>query len=94
MKGDAVMFNWKVRFKNRHWVMAFVSQILIIAEVILSGLHSMGLIHFQLTDAVQNSILTVINAVFIILSMLGIVQDPTTKGYKDSERALKYDKPN
>ena len=88
------MFNWKVRFKNRQWVMAFFSQILIVAQLVLSGLHSIGLIHFQLTDAVQNSILTVINSIFIILSMLGIIQDPTTKGYADSERALKYDKPN
>lgn len=88
------MFNWKVRFKNRQWVVAFVSQLLIVAQLVLSGLHSMGLIHFQLTDAVQNSILTIINAVFIILSMLGIIQDPTTKGYGDSDRALKYEKPN
>jgi phi LC3 family holin len=88
------MFNWKVRFKNRQWVVAFVSQILLVAQLILSGLHTMGLIHFQLTDAVQNSILTIINAVFIILSMLGIIQDPTTKGYGDSDRALKYEKPN
>jgi phi LC3 family holin len=88
------MFNWKVRFKNRQWVVAFVSQLLIVAQLVLSGLHSMGLIHFQLTDAVQNSILTILNAVFILLSMLGIIQDPTTKGYKDSERALKYEKPN
>jgi len=89
--GDLI--NWKVRFKNRNWVIAFISQILIIAEMIVSGMNSMGLIHFQLTDAIQNSILTFVNAVFVLLSMLGIIQDPTTKGYRDSEHALKYKEP-
>jgi phi LC3 family holin len=28
-----------------------------------------------------------------LLSLLGIVQDPTTKGYGDSERALQYKDP-
>lgn len=62
--------------------------------MVLAGLHSLGLIDFQLTDAVQNSILTLANAIFVLLSMLGIVQDPTTKGYGDSDRALKYKDPN
>lgn len=88
------MINWKVRFKNKHWVVGFVSQVLIIAQLILSGLHTMGLIQWQLTDSVQNYILTLVNAIFIVLSMLGIVQDPTTKGYGDSDRALNYKEPN
>ena len=88
------MINWKVRFKNRNWVIGFVSQVMIVIQMLLAGLHSMGLVQFQLTDAIQNSILTFVNAVFIILSMLGIIQDPTTKGYKDSERAMKYQEPN
>jgi phi LC3 family holin len=92
-KGGGNLINWKVRFKNRNWVIAFLSQVMIVAELVLSGLHSMGLIHFQLTDAIQNSILTFVNAVFALLSMLGIIQDPTTKGYRDSEHALKYEEP-
>ncbi|MEH7073193.1 phage holin [Neobacillus drentensis] len=88
------MINWKVRFRNRNWVIAFLSQIMIVAQVLIAGLNSLGLIDFQLTDAIQNNILTIANAVFVLLSMLGIVQDPTTKGYRDSERALKYKDPN
>jgi len=88
------LINWKVRFKNRNWVIAFISQVLIIAQMVLAGLHAMGLVEFQLTDAIQNSILTFVNAAFMVLSMLGIVQDPTTKGYGDSERAKKYKEPN
>ncbi len=34
-----------------------------------------------------------INAVFVVLALLGIVADPTTKGVSDSERAKTYKKP-
>ncbi|WP_144549906.1 phage holin [Bacillus sp. X1(2014)] len=88
------MINWKVRLRNKNWVIAFVSQIMIVAQMVLAALHSSGIIDFQLTDAIQNGVLTLVNAVFVLLSMLGIVQDPTTKGYKDSERALTYKDPN
>lgn len=87
------MINWKVRFKNKNWILAFLSQVMIVGEMIIAGLNSLGFIHFQLTGAMQNSILTFANAVLVILSMLGIIQDPTTKGYGDSDRALKYEEP-
>ena len=73
------MINWKVRFRNRNWVIAFISQILIVAQMVLAGLHSLGLVDFQITDAIQNSILTFVNAIFVLLSMLGLVQDPTQR---------------
>jgi phi LC3 family holin len=87
------MINWKVRLRNRNWVIALVSQIMIVAQMVLACLNSFGIIDFQITDAIQNSVLTFLNAVFVLLSMLGMVQDPTTKGYGDSERALKYKDP-
>ncbi|OLS40318.1 phage holin [Bacillus sp. MRMR6] len=88
------MINWKVRFQNRNWVIAFVAQLFIVAQMLLGGLNSLGITDFQLSDAIQESILLFINAIFILLSMLGLVQDPTTKGIRDSERAMRYTKPN
>jgi len=88
------LINWRVRFRNRNWVIAFLSQIMIVAQLVLSGLNSLGVVDFQLTDAIQHQILTIVNAVFVILSMLGLVQDPTTKGYSDSVRAMNYKDPN
>lgn len=87
------MINWKVRLKNKHWVVSFISQLMIVAELILSGLNTLEVTHFQLTGAIQNSILTLVNAIFVILSLLGLVQDPTTKGYGDSDHALNYEEP-
>lgn len=87
------MINWKVRFKNRKWVLAFIAQLLIVAQMVLAGLNSLGITDFQLTDAIQQSILNFVNTVFILLSMMGIIQDPTTKGMRDSERAMTYKDP-
>lgn len=87
------MINWKVRFKNKSWVLAFISQLMIVAQMVLGGLNVLGITDFQLTESIQESILTFVNAVFILLSMVGLVQDPTTKGMKDSERALTYKEP-
>lgn len=41
----------------------------------------------------QEQIVNVVMMVVQILSFIGIVTDPTTKGINDSERAMKYKKP-
>ncbi|MDU3398486.1 MAG: phage holin [Clostridiaceae bacterium] len=38
-------------------------------------------------------ILAVVNALFVVLSILGIVTDPTTRGVGDSAQALTYKEP-
>lgn len=88
------MINWKVRFKNKAWVTAFFSQLLILAQIVLSVLNTYGVVDFQLTDQIKQEFLTIFNSVFVLLSMLGVVQDPTTKGVGDSERAMQYKEPN
>ena len=40
-----------------------------------------------------DKLLDVVNAVFAILAILGVVNDPTTATLSDSARALLYDKP-
>jgi phi LC3 family holin len=88
------MINWKVRFKNRAWVIAFISQGFILIQIVLTLLNTFGVTDYQLTEQIKSEILTVVNTVFIMLSMLGVVQDPTTKGVGDSERAKSYTEPN
>lgn len=34
-----------------------------------------------------------INALFAVLTLVGVVADPTTKGLSDSERAMSYTQP-
>jgi phi LC3 family holin len=94
MEGRVHVINWSVRLKNKTWVISFLSQIMILAQVVLEGLNLLGWTSFRLTEQIQNEILMLVNGIFLILSMLGIVQDPTTKGFKDSERAMTYKEPN
>lgn len=94
MEGRVYVINWSVRLRNKTWVIAFVSQIMIVAQMVLEGMNMLGWTSLSLSEQVQNEVLMLINGIFIILSMLGIVQDPTTKGINDSERAMTYKDPN
>ncbi|HYK71707.1 MAG TPA: phage holin [Pseudoneobacillus sp.] len=87
------MINWKVRFKNKRWLLAFASQLMILFQVLLTVLNTLGVTDFQITDQIKTDVLTVVNSIFVLLSMMGVIQDPTTKGYGDSERALGYKDP-
>lgn len=79
--------NWKVRFKNKTWLVTFIAAILTIVYQILG----MAGISPQLSqDALTNILMMIVN----VLVMLGVVIDPTTKGTTDSARALTYDEPN
>ena len=88
------MINWKVRFKNRLWVSGFISQIFIVIQIVLVGLHSMGVTDFQLSEDIQAWILTLVNAVFVVLSTIGLVQDPSVEGIEDSYRTMAKDEPS
>ena len=85
--------NWSVRFKNKLWVSAFVSQLFIVVQIVLVGLNGIGVTDFELTKEVEGWILTLVNAIFVILASSGLVQDPTVQGVSDSDKALLYEEP-
>ena len=82
------MINWKVRFKSKVFWLAVIPAILLLAQTVLDLFG----VHFDFTD-IQQKLLTVVEAVFGLLVILGIVTDPTTAGVSDSRRALTYEKP-
>ena len=82
------MINWKVRVKNKTFWVALIPAVLVLAQVILA---LFGLT-FDITD-LQEKLLAVVNAAFVLLAVLGIVADPTTKGVSDSAQALTYSQP-
>ena len=49
-------------------------------------------VSFDITD-LQEKMLAVVNAAFVLLVVLGIVADPTTKGVSDSTQARTYSQP-
>lgn len=82
------MINWKVRFKNKRFVIAFIAGLLLLVKQV-SVLFGYNLN----TELFSTNINNVVDAVFLILGLLGIVNDPTTEGFSDSEQALSYKEP-
>ena len=80
--------NWMVRAKNKAFWIALVPAVLLLIQVIAAVFGytiNMG----ELGD----KLIAVVNALFAVLSILGIVTDPTTKGITDSEQAMTYTEP-
>lgn len=83
------MINWTVRLKNKTFWLSFIPAILLLIQVVAA------VFGFTLDlGELGEKLLAVVNAVFALLAILGIVTDPTTAGIGDSKRALTYSKPN
>ena len=81
--------NWVVRLKNKSFWMAIIPAVLLLIQAVAD------VVGFQLDFGdISEKLITVVNAVFVVLSILGIVVDPTTDGIGDSTRALTYTTPN
>ena len=82
------MINWNVRLRNRNFVIALVGAIILLVQQVgeLFGLH------LNLSDLTEK-IVNIITLVFSIMTLLGVVNDPTTHGLSDSEQALGYSNP-
>ena len=82
------MINWRVRLKNKAFWVAFIPALLLLAQVVAAVFGYT----LDLGD-LCNKLLAVVNALFAVLALLGIVTDPTTKGVSDSAQALTYEEP-
>lgn len=80
--------NWKVRIKNKLFWLALIPAVLILVQSILQIIgidFDYTLLSMRLTGIVE--------ALFVVLAILGIVADPTTEGLGDSDQALTYKEP-
>lgn len=82
------MINWKVRFKNPNFWLSIVSATLLVIQLVLDLFG----VKMDFGD-LGNKLKAIINAVFAVLTILGVTTDPTTAGIGDSQRALSYDEP-
>lgn len=83
------MINWKVRLRNKAFWLAFIPAALLLVQTVAA------LFGFVLNlGNIGDKLLAVVNAVFALLSILGVVVDPTTQGVGDSQRALGYVEPH
>ena len=80
--------NWLVRFKNKAFWVSFIPAVLLLIQVVAA------VFGYTLDPGdLGNKLLSVVNALFAVLAILGVVTDPTTKGVSDSTQALTYEKP-
>lgn len=82
------MINWKVRVKNKMFWLSIVPALLLLVQAIATPFghnFDFNVLNQQLAD--------IINAAFVVLSILGIVVDPTTTGISDSTQVLGYEQP-
>ncbi len=82
------MINWKVRIKNKVFWLSIIPAILLLIQSI-AAVFGYTLDFTDLTS----KLLAVVEALFVVLAILGIVADPTTHGVGDSNLAMTYDKP-
>lgn len=80
--------NWKIRIKSKAFWLAIVPAIFLLIQTIADPFG------YKWDFVVLNQqVAAIINATFAVLSILGIVTDPTTEGISDSEQALNYTEP-
>lgn len=81
--------NWTVRLNNKaFWVAIIPAMLLLIQQICnLFG------ISLEVTG-LSEQLLGIVGTVFAILTLLGVVTDPTTEGISDSDKAMTYNLPH
>ena len=80
--------NWIVRIKNQQFWISVIPAIALVVQAVAA------VFGYTLDfSTLVGKLLAVVDAVFALLVILGIVVDPTTKGLGDSNRAMSYDEP-
>lgn len=82
------MINWTVRFKNKNFWLALIPAVLLLVQTVAAVCgYTLDL------GELGNRLIAVVNAVFGVLVILGVVNDPTTAGISDSKQARGYNYP-
>ena len=78
--------NWKVRLRNKTWLMSIIALIITFVYDLLAML--------EIVPAVtEDWLMSIVQTVLTLLTALGVVIAPTTQGMSDSDRAMHYQEP-
>lgn len=80
--------NWKVRLNNKQFWKAIIPAVALAIQAILAIFG----VNLNL-ETLVGKLIAVVDAIFAVLVILGIVVDPTTAGIGDSDRAMGYEVP-
>jgi phi LC3 family holin len=79
--------NWKIRLQQKPFLVALFSALLLFTQQVAK------LFGYELSESLGEQLTEIFNTVLFVLSIMGVVIDPTTRGVNDSEMANTYDKP-
>lgn len=80
--------NWKVRIKSKTFWITLIPAVIVLIQLIAS------LFGFDIDlSEISGKLVAIVDAIFVILAILGIVVDHTTEGIPDSIQAKGYEKP-
>lgn len=78
--------NWKVRLRNKAWLMSVIALVITFVYDLLSML--------EIVPAVTKDwLMSIVQTALTLLAGLGVLIDPTTPGVGDSNRAMLYQEP-
>lgn len=80
--------NWKVRIKSKQFWLTLLPAIVFLIYIVL-GWFDIEIDHHKISE----ELVIFVEVLFVVLMILGIVVDPTTRGVHDSNRALNYEEP-
>jgi len=78
--------NWKIRAKNPYFWLGLGGAILAASGISPESITSWSMIGQVLLDFISNPFAVI----SVIITIIGIIADPTTAGIADSSRALRY----
>lgn len=81
--------NWTVRLNNKAFWVAIIPALLLLIQQICNLFG----INLEVTG-LSEQLLGIVGTVFAILTLLGVVTDPTTEGISDSDKAMTYNLPH
>lgn len=80
--------NWRVRIKNKMFWMTLIPALILLIQMVAA------IFGWELNLAdIQGRILAAVDALFSVLTIIGVIADPTTSWLSDSARALTYNEP-
>lgn len=77
--------NWKIRLQSKFFVVSLLGLSLLLVQQVLT-IFGISWDYTMINDQITQ----VINTVFLILALVGVVKDPTTPGLEDSKKAMQY----
>ena len=80
--------NWLVRIRNKQFWVSVIPALALVVQAV-AAVFGWTLDFSNITGR----LIAVVDAVFALLVILGIVVDPTTAGVGDSKRAMGYEEP-